>query len=425
MINQHKAVMLCRFIESLFILLVALLAGSMGSLAAPGGNGVDDLRGQWEFTVIGLNSQPLDLTVFLNDLGPDPNNRENFYVAAGCLQTAGSNATAPLSMQAIDQGNGQYALTMLSTVVPASQGQPFVVRFAGTAITYNRGVNNDEASGTVSASFANGNWGATHHDRRRTDCPAVEIPPLSMRGDVGALIQYQGYYQGHEQPVVIKTGYEVQTDIPAALARVKLPDGTTRDIQPLTDFLITPEFHEKFVFQTPFDKMDAGYPVVNGVYQFTLLDAFGREIAGATARDSWTACTVPPPGHITLSLGVNGVLVNWDAVNPSGPDQFGMYSIQLRKKYGDNSILYSGGFIPQATAPAHLIPYAFEPGAKGTPSGYDFGVSLDKLPSGATFEVEADAYTIAAGNTGWECHTNDLAERVEFIKNNDGSIIIP
>jgi hypothetical protein len=52
MIGQHKVVV--SIMESLFILLVALFAGLTGSLAAPGGNGVDDLRGQWEFTVTAL-----------------------------------------------------------------------------------------------------------------------------------------------------------------------------------------------------------------------------------------------------------------------------------------------------------------------------------------------------------------------------------
>jgi hypothetical protein len=270
---------------------------------------------QRAFTVTGLNNQPLDLEVFINDLGLDPSNRENFYVAAGCLQTAGSNATAPLSMQAIDQGNGHYALTMLGTVVPASQGQPFVVKFIGTAITDNRGVNNDEASGTVSASFANGNWSATHHDRRRTDCPPVEIPPLNFWADVRA---HHNLLNGNLTE--IRTILEGQTDIVSSGMLVKKPDGTTVIVPFYTDiFSPNVNFITQFRYVIPFNQADAHDPIVGQPYTFTLLDVLGNPIPGTTKTDVWTACLITPPQNlnatVTSSLDIH---LAWDPV-PSAP----------------------------------------------------------------------------------------------------------
>lgn len=423
MISQHKVVV--SIIESLFILLVALFAGLTGSLAAPGGNGVDNLRGQWEFTVSGLNDQPLDLKVFINDLGPDPNNRENFYVAAGCLQTASSNSTAPLSMQAIDQGSGRYALTMLGTVVPASQGQPFVVKFIGTAITDNRGVNNDEASGTVNTSFAKGNWSATHHDRRRTHCPAVEIPPLQFSGDVEAFHNYDGNVLTQ-----VKTLFGGRTNIVSSSMLVKRPDGTTVVVPFFTD-IFTPEvdFITVFNYLTPFNEGDDSDPMSGKTYTFTLLDALGNPIPGATKTDVWAACREAPPRNLRATVTPNkDINLTWDSVQPvpgfNPASGIGFYQITIDPvPWTPPGAVYGAHFIK---SPSHLIPWnTFVPNAPGVPDGSDVGVALKSLADGS-YRIWASSNSVPAPSdpgTGYECVVTDFGATVQFVKN--GSSIIP
>jgi hypothetical protein len=426
MINQNKVVMLCRFVCSLFILLFVLLAGQTGVLAAPGGNGVDDLRGQWEFTVIGLNSQPLDLTVFINDLGPDPNNRENFYVAVGCLQTASSGTVAPLSMQAIDQGSGRYALSMLSTLVPASQGQPFVVKFTGTAITYNRGVKNDEASGTVSASFAKGNWSATHHDRRRTDCPAVKIPPFSFRADVSARRQIYPAPPGEE----VRIALDGQTNIVSAGMLVAKPDGTTIVVPPYTDiFSPNVDFVTEFRYFIPFPQAEAGYPISGKPYTFTLVDALGNPIPGTTQTDVWTACLVQPPHNLSAVITPNqDIDLTWAPVPPVlgfNPPNEGFYQITIDHRSGPPCCLYGANLIGQVN---HLIPWNdFTPGTPGKPDGFDYGVGLNKLANDI-YQIRVESFSFpppGSSGVGLECAVVDFGQVLLFSKGSTSINLIP
>lgn len=426
MTGQHK--MVVSIMESFFILLVVLLAGFKDSLAASGGNGVDNLRGQWEFTVTISNSQPLDLKVFINDLGPDPSNRDNFYVAAGCLQTTdNNNTTAPLSMQAIDQGDGQYALTMLSTVVPTSQGQPFVVKFIGTAITNNRGVNNDEASGTVNTSFARGNWSATHHDRRRIDCPAVEIPPLQFSGDIDVFHNYNSNVLTQ-----VKTIFGGFTNIVSSSMLVKRPDGTSVIVPPYTDiFSPNVDFITQFRYLIPFNEGDDGDPVSGKPYTFTLLDALGNPIPGAIATDVWTACREAPPRNLQATVTQNrDINLTWDLVQTApGFDPAsgtGFYQIEIDSvPWAPPGSVYGANLIK---SPSHLIPWnTFTPPAPGIPDGFNMGVALNGLADG-TYVIWASSYSVPApgdlGN-GLECVVSDFNAGVQFVKNGSSIMISP
>src|SRR3989337_1973969 len=101
---------------TLALMLVILAAPILPARAA--GKGVDDLRGRWDITasVYGGGNPPPALPVYANDLAPHPDTT-NAYLASGCMRSPDSQATAPLSLRAIDNLDGTYDVILWSTVV--------------------------------------------------------------------------------------------------------------------------------------------------------------------------------------------------------------------------------------------------------------------------------------------------------------------
>lgn len=103
------------------LLLVALLLSLAPTALARAGprNGVDDLRGRWEFVASDLAPEPLPFDIFIGDLELDPDSQAgNDYLAVGCMGSPGVDTLTPLALRATDLGGGVYELNLLSTAVP-------------------------------------------------------------------------------------------------------------------------------------------------------------------------------------------------------------------------------------------------------------------------------------------------------------------
>lgn len=369
---QTRPSRLVRILGTLALLLSLVPAGSV--LANPP-NGVDDLRGRWEFVVSDFAEEPLSFDIFINDLAPDPDSQTgNEYLAVGCMGSPGVDAIAPMALRATDKGDGVYKLSILSTVVPPGDEKPFVIQFLSTVFTNGSGVPDDVMEGSIRTDFfEGGELSATHHDRRRTKCPPVgdiPTPGLYFRGDVYVHHAYWG-----EDLDVIFNVLEGYTNIVSSGMRVERPDGTVVIVPYYTD-IFSPQVD--FISEFRYLETSAGDPISGQPYTFTLLDALGDPIPGTTQTDVWTGCvTYPPPRNlnpvVTAELDVN---LSWAPV-PVAPgfdpaNGIGFYQIftwpdfEGETSYGANVI----------SSPNHLIPWAgFDGWAPGWPDGFDNGAS--------------------------------------------------
>jgi hypothetical protein len=156
-----------------------------------------------------------------------------------------------------------------------------------------------------------GTWTARHHDRRRKECPPVEIPPLSFGVDVRAQCNYR-----NEKLELVKTIFEGMTDIVSSGVLVETPNGLSVYLPPYTDiFSPDVDFVSKFRYIIPFDEADEEFPSEGKPYYFTLLDVFGDPIPGSTQTDIWTGCLISAPTNITATVkGDQRLKVTWDSV---------------------------------------------------------------------------------------------------------------
>lgn len=405
------------------VLLLALLPAGEAFATLP--NGVDDLRGRWEFVVSGLDpgGQPLAFDIFINDLGPDPNGQTgDEFVAAGCMRSLGEEAMAPMSMRAIHLGGGVYDLNLLSTVIPPPEmGPPFVIQYLGVVNTNGSGVTDDQAGGHARTEWLeNAEWSGKHHDRRRTECPPVgdiPVPGLYFSPDVYVHHGYRG-----EETIHRTTLLESYTNIVSSAMQVDRPDGTVVIVPFYTDiFSSQVDFVSEFRFLQSFE----GDPISGQAYTFTLLNALGNPIAGTTQTDVWTACaTFPPPRNLDALLTPElNIDLSWSAV-PSAPgfdpvNGIGFYQIgvwpwdwEVETSYGANLI----------SGPSHRIPWAgFGGWAPGYPDGFDNGAALGELDNG-NYQVQVEAFSRPDPTNlggGHECAVWDMEHSLFFTKGED------
>ena len=411
---------LLRLIRILIMLALLLPVVPAWSVLAKPPNGVDDLRGRWEFVVSDLAPEPLPFDIFINDLAPDPDSEiGNEYLAVGCMGSPGVDAITPMSLRATDLGGGVYDLSLLSTAVPPADDKPYVIQFLGTVYTNGSGVPDDVASGYIRTdSSQGGDWDGTHHDRRRTKCPPVgDIPDLYFHNDVYVRRGYEGDTVDHQNTLL-----EGFTNIVSTGMRVEWPDGTVVNVPFYTDI-----FSPDVDFVSEFRYL-GGYeddPISGEPYTFTLLDALGNPIPGTTQTDVWTACvTYPPPRDlsaiVTPELNID---LSWDAV-PLVPgfdpaNEMGFYQIGIWP-WGFTSDTYYGA--NGISSPNHLIPWAdFGGSAPGLPDGFDNGASLSELDEG-NYELQVEAFSqpgSANPGHGHECAVWDSAENLYFNKTDD------
>lgn len=377
--------------------------------------GVDELRGRWDIVVIGESLEGSNFIVYINDVQVG----QNRLLAAGCMKSPGSETLAPLSMQALPVEGG-YDITLASTVIP-QVGQPFIIQLMGPVMTFGKGVADDQAGGDESTaiwgSSGEGSWEGTHHDRRRTHCPPVEIPPFNFSVDVR---ERRDLYPN--QPTQLMTVFEGRTDIVSTGMLVQKPDGTAIVVPPFTDI-----FSPNVDFITSFRYLanTEGEPVSGQAYTHTLLDALGNPIPGTTKTDVWTECTITPPTNLQGSQQQDlDIYLDWDPVsNAAGFDPangIGFYQIGIDPSPPLPDALSYGSNLISSTF--HIIPWKdFEPGTVGVPDGFNLGVGLNQLPDGR-YQIRTDSYSVVpqgSPGVGLECETVDFGEALHFEKNGD------
>ena len=390
--------------------LIAVIFSAPFTVQAAQTNGVNDLRGLWNGVIKDLYGGAPTFQLQLDRSGPAPND-PLVFLYNGCMALGEGKAFAPISARVMIAGNGKYDLTLLGTA--ASGG--FIIKLTGLIKTFGSAVTDDTAGGVWQTADQQGNWSASHHDRRQVKCPAVTLGNgLWFSGDTyaGANVDSTGNIGGN-------TLLESYTNIVSFGMQVVSPDNQIVIVPPFTD-VFSPQinFNDNFRYLHVYD----GFPIPKGVYKFSLLDVFGQPIPGATAKDVWSGCMQDAPRNVVASVGTNGIQVNWDSVspvpgfNPQGTPSVGFYQIGLNLDNGGNT---EYGAAQMHTA-SHLIPFAgFGSFAPGNPDGFDFGSGLlDLVDGNYVFEVVAFSEPPAgSGGVGLECQIRAENENVYFEKN--------
>lgn len=420
--------------KTIIVLISVLIFTQILIIPCQAKNGVDDLRGQWNFELSGLISQPLTFKIFINDIEPDSNSStDGVFVASGCMQTPGSESIVPMALRAESTDIGVYNLSLLSTVIPPeSMGNPFVIQILGSVQTLGRAVSDDTGGGDGSyfrtEFFEGGKWVASHHDRRRTKCPPVDdlnTPGIHYRADVYAIRHVSG-----DQLNEARTILEGSTNIVSTAMLVERPDGSSLIVAPFTDiFSPTVDFISEFRYLQPWEELDIGDPMTSEHYTFTLLDALGKPIPGTTKMDKWTGCDIGAPRNLNGIVMPNlDIDLSWDSVD-SGPgfdpaNGLGFYQIAIRTWPEMNEMYGSSGI--QLTN--HIIPWTnFFPPAHGQPDGDNFGQGLEVFSDG-NHEIWISSFSIASeenGGSGLECNSTDLGAAIFFKKEDDSINFIP
>ena len=379
------------------------------------------LRGRWDVSITTNSGETEDVKFFINSLELDP--KTGSYFANGCMESSGG--LAPLSLKALQVDKNNYEISCYSTVIPIDGHSPYVIQFSGSIQPNGNGVPDDIANGEVIDANFEGTWSADHHDRRRKDCPPVEIPPLHFRADVSSRHDIQ-----NNGDIVIKTQLGGQTDIVSSGMLVEKPDGTTLIVPPYTDiFSPNVDFVNEFRYFIPFDQAEDGDPIAGQPYKFTLLDVLGNPIPGATVTDTWTACLVEPPRNFSATVENKNIDLSWQAVRVvdgfDPANNTGFYQITIDtygtpygpSPYGANGILFLN----------HIIPWEnFTPGAPGSPDGADFGVGLNMFDN-RLYSIRVESTAIPPSGSpgqGAECAVVDFSEVLVFEKSTDSITII-
>ncbi len=393
------------------------LAVLMPTPVAAADNGVDDFRGRWDFEWTFNDGDPQPpLILYINEMRTSLT-LPNTYYAAGCMRSPDTNAIMPLSLRAThDPETSSYEFTIYSTIVPPGEyGEPFLIRFNGTASMNGESVKDDEASGTLITGFDAGEWHGVHHDRRVTKCPSIRDYGLGFDGDLYAHRDLNGDNPGYW------TLYEGHTVIVSSGMLVEAPDGTQTIVQEYTDiFSPDVDFVGRFRYLLHFE----GMPQMGGTYRFTLLDIFGDPIPGTESTDIWYVCNQGAPVNINGAYNLEeNVLLAWDAVpdvpgefETGGDPQIGYYQIGISPFNWPGDSDYGSAGI---ASPNHVIPWnTFEPGSPGSPDGTDFGIALGEFQDGV-YEVGVFAFSQPnpqSAGTGHECMTYDSSEFLRMDK---------
>lgn len=395
-----------------------VLLGTLPFQIASANDGVDDLRGRWDIAVNETGLEGGHFIIYVNDLQVG----QNGLLATGCMESPNSGVLAPLSMQA-QLMEDRYNVRIASTVIPQT-GAPFIIQFIGPVRTFGQGVADDQAGGNASkviwGSGGEGTWEGTHHDRRRTDCPAVEIPPFNFSADIR---ERRDLYPS--QPTQIQTTFEGRTDIVSTGMLVQTPDGTVIVVPPYTDI-----FSPNVDFITSFRYVTGrpGEPVSGQPYTLTLLDALGNPIPGTQKTDVWTGCFITPPKNLRATLQGSDISLGWDQVpTAAGFDPangIGFYQIGVNASPPFPGALSYGSNLIKSLY--HIIPWQdFVPGTSGTPDGFNLGVGLNRLSDG-TYQIRVDSFSIPPANssgTFLECETVDFGQALYFNKAGNSIIL--
>ncbi len=403
------------------LLMLPFLFGFM--TACSDTKGVNELRGQWLLDWALEDGDPLEtLHLYLNDFQPDQ--EINSYIAAGCMHSPISNRMMPVALKAIYYpADNAYSLGIYATFVPPKdEGAPWVVRFNGNLKLNGRGVSDDHAYGEFLSDPGSGTWQATHHDRRPTECPSVDLGGERLDMDV---------YANRDSPGgALQINLEGRNIyIVSSALEITAPDGVVFTAPMYTD-LFSPEVDFISVFRFAYDDATSGL-IPGKPYEFVLLDVLGRPIPGTETQDIWTGCSpYAPAGLIANPDSGDGIHVtlSWNGV-PEIPDEFepgviGFYQVEIQPTQGQSFEGFGSSWIGSTT---HIIPWhPFFPGEMGSDGiaadGYNFGVSLGEFEAGE-YNVFVKAMYFANlinGGFGNECGIRDGNQDLSLIIDDAG-----
>ena len=410
-------------LNSLIILIMISIILLITSSCTAEDKVIDDLRGRWDvdWNFSGADDGNLPpMILFINDIRLSDDLQNTLY-GVGCMRSTDTDAFMPLSMRAdFSDDDNTYNVVILSTIVPITGNEPFVIRLEGKIETGGNAVTDDTAAGDLATEVDFGTWTGSHHDRRRTKCPSLKDFDQSAQGDVyGAQdISYKspGYW----------AIYETTTTIVSSGLLVERPDGSTFIVKEFTD-IFSPDldFIGRFRYLENFE----GLPISAEPYKFVLLDFFGDPIPGTESSDIWFGCETGAPTNLVTSAGSdNTFTLSWDSVDsvpgkfePASDPQIGFYQISISpydwegdQNYGANGI----------QSPSHQIPWEYlNPGQPGIPDGWDYGQALSEFNDGL-YQVSSEVFSIPAagsGGFGHECSVNDSSEFL-IMKSHDGVV---
>lgn len=404
-----------KFLLGVLFVLIFVIGISVPVNASP--NGVDDLRGRWDLTwAFDGENDEMPLTLYINDLIEDPNNSTKLF-ASGCMRTLGSDDFAPLFLRANREVEGVYDLSILSTVI-SEDWEPYLIRFDGMLFANGSGVKDDDITdGRFITEFAEGNWFATHHDRRLTKCPSIDHSRLVFFADIYAHrdIAYQ--------PPRDTTLLETHTVIVSSGMLVEFPDGREVTVENYTDiFSPDVDFVGRFRYLLNLEET----PIIGQPYTFTLLDPLGDPIPGATVTDFWSGCEPEAPTNLVSDYLTDGsIKLSWNPVpyipgeyDPSSEYPYNVYHFGVSPLEGGETEFGSHG----AISSYHIIPWDyFEPDSAGFPDGSNYGQSLSELTDG-WYEVTVNGTTSHTPDDeaiGFECFTYDTRETLLINKSGD------
>jgi hypothetical protein len=307
-------------------------------------------------------------------------------------------------------------------------GGAAVVRLAGTADVGSGGIKDDRLSGTGYTVAGEVAWSGEHTTHDIVLCPPRLDDALSFLGEFG-LHRDLAYI-----PAFNGTNFQGETNIVSYQMRAEAPDGTVILADYHTD-IFSPDVN--FIDQFRFDAHQAGTPLVDQPYHFTLLNVLGDPIPGVEDVDTFRRCEQGAATNLRAVVHllpdtdqVDYLELIWDApeiipgyFDPENRNGFYQPTLEFTpwreggNMYGAESILNT-----------HNIPWnSFEPGAVGFPDGHDYGISLAELEDGQyiIFVGVYSYYDPPEGESGFDCRVADSRQGLFLTKQGNRITVQP
>lgn len=394
-------------------------------------NGVDLLRGAWGGTLLLTYNKeaeepidpPVELQINLYWIEFGPDSEPGVMLATGYVSVddvdgpkRAKTFKTPMMARYIDNSDGTFDLLSIMATVKFKKGEDDIITFPivlnGEASIGASGLGDDMMWGTFEIPQRSGEWSVTHLDRRKAAGPEVEMDGLHMRADVRAHV---GPNKG--APSNMDTQLGVRTNIVSSAVRVDLPTGGSVIVPYYTDvFSLDVDFFTSFRYSTSLP----GLPVAGGTYTFTLLDALGNPIPGATDTDIYVGGYIPePPTDVTASLVADGISMDWteaatipDAFDPA--NGIGFYQIGVSQMGGGG--VFGANWI---AGPPHLIP-----NSSALFGDHDYGTPLSELADG-NYIIIVMSFSVApegSAGSGLEAHVDCSNDQFWFFEIVGGAV---
>lgn len=417
-ISQPPEINARRFLAFIVPLISLLFVTSCGGSVARDGS--ENLRGQWLFSLNFESGETIpQLQLYINDIIPGSD--ADTYLGTGCMRSPEMEASYPLEITAEYQPSFEtYNFSLYTSFIPAGETSPLdsmkIINFRGSIEFGGSGVSDDLAYGVFQTSDEEGNWQATHHDRRKFKCPAVSTGGERLNMDVSAHLDLG---RGNQH-------FRLEANhilIVASALQVTAPNGEEFVVPPQASIWAPGvDFVNEFRFEL--DGLP-GWPIPGKPYKFVLLDLLGEPIRGTETEDTWTHCNQVAPSQLQIfpnpATGQE-VILSWVGV-PTVPFEFepgvtGYYQFGLDPEDWAGSVFGADSM----ALLEHVIPWAsFIPDAAGNPDGRNVGVSLGEFLDGNYLLQLMVMYEAnpANGGYGGECGVEDSSQALRMVKEGD------